>query len=139
MPNATDDRQHIYRVEKDGTNTISLYVDGDRKLAFAYSDLASSSLNQSSLATTSGPGESAFYLKYYRHRIGSTEFQTSGVGCDADFDEDDDVDTDDLLALFANWGACPAAPTTCIWDLNDDDVVSTEDLLILFASWGPCP
>lgn len=138
LTNDTNDKQHLYRVEKDGTDTITLFVDQAEELSFDYDELANTALNQSHLATTSGPGEAEFRLRYYRHRIGSTEFQTESVGCDADFDSDDDVDSVDLLALLANWGSCPEAPATCPWDINGDDNVGAADLLSLLASWGPC-
>lgn len=134
----TTDKQHLYKVEKDGTDTITLFVDQVEELSFAYSELTDTALNQSHLAATSLPGESEFRLRYYRHRIGSTEFQTPSVGCDADFDSDGDVDADDLLALLANWGPCPALPAACPWDINGDDDVGAADLLSLLASWGPC-
>lgn len=137
-PGDTNDKQHIYRVEKDGQDTITLFVDNVEELSFDYDELTDHAFNQSTLAATSGPGESEFRLRYYRHRIGSTEFQTPSVGCDADFDSDDDVDVADMLALLDNWGACPVSPATCPWDIDDDGRVGVSDLLSLLASWGPC-
>lgn len=134
----TKDKQHLYRVEKDGEDTITLFVDQKEVLSFDYDELTDMALNQSHLATTSAPGESEFRLRYYRHRVGATVFQTPSVGCDADFNNDDVVDTVDLLALLGNWGPCPESPATCPWDLDDDDVVGVTDLLSLLGSWGPC-
>ena len=57
---------------------------------------------------------------------------------------DDVVNLDDLLALLANWGACPTPPAECPWDIagaggGPDDTVNLDDLLALLANWGPCP
>ena len=52
--------------------------------------------------------------------------------CPADFDDDGQVGTSDLLHLLACWGQ-PCG------DLDGDDDTDTNDLLILLASWGPCP
>ena len=57
--------------------------------------------------------------------------------CPADFDEDGDVDTGDLLALLAAWGDCPGLP--CPWDFNGDGVVDELDEDILWEHWGDCP
>lgn len=135
---ATNDKQHLYKVEKHGINTIKLFVDNEERLSFDHSELTDTALNQSHLAATSSPGESEFRLRYYRHRIGATEFQTPTVGCDADFNNDGVVGVEDLLALLANWGPCPALPATCPWDLDDDGDVGVKDLLSLLGSWGPC-
>ena len=50
----------------------------------------------------------------------------------ADLNADGVVGVGDLLALFADWGACPG----CLADLNHDDRVGVADLLILMADWG---
>ena len=55
------------------------------------------------------------------------------TSCPADLDSNGQVNTADLLELFAQWGTAGPA------DLNGDGTVNTEDLLILFANWGPCP
>jgi len=56
---------------------------------------------------------------------------------DGDVDGDDDTDTADLLALLAAWGDCPSPP--CPWDFNGDDMVDEADQDILMAHWGDCP
>jgi len=56
---------------------------------------------------------------------------------DGDMDGDGDTDTSDLLALLAAWGDCPRPP--CPWDFNGDDVVDDLDQDILMAHWGDCP
>lgn len=60
--------------------------------------------------------------------------------CPADFDGNGEVNTSDLLILFANWGDCPDASDgkLCVEDINADCTVNTTDLLLLFADWGPC-
>ena len=52
--------------------------------------------------------------------------------CRADFDEDGDVDTADLLHLLSCWG------TSC-GDVDGDCNTDTADLLALLAAWGSCP
>ena len=130
--------QHIYTVVKDGTDTITLFVGRDEKLSFDYDELPNTTLNQSILGATGAQIESEYRLRYYRHRTGATEFQTADVGCDADFNVDDEVDGTDLLALLANWGPCPELPESCPWDIDEDGKVGASDLLSLLASWGPC-
>jgi hypothetical protein len=53
--------------------------------------------------------------------------------CPADFDDDGDVDTNDLLLLLAAWGT--SGPDG---DVDQDGDVDTEDLLALLAAWGDC-
>lgn len=129
---------HVFRVEKDDTN-VKLFVDNeaDASITIALGSLPQNNLaDETQLLETSGDGKSAFNLLFFRFRIASTNFNTVGPsGCAGDFDDDDDVDTDDLLTLFAAWGPC----VSCDEDLNSDDDVNTEDLLILFANWGDCP
>lgn len=58
--------------------------------------------------------------------------------CPANLDDSDNVvNVNDLLALFALWGPCPAP---CAADLAAPaGVVDVNDLLALFADWGNCP
>ena len=65
--------------------------------------------------------------------MGAYEFQgTSGIPCPADFDDDGDVDTADMLFLLAAWG-------TPDGDVDGDGDTGTADLLALLAAWGECP
>ena len=47
---------------------------------------------------------------------------------------DNVVNLDDLLALLANWGACPTPPAPCPWDIaggssgGPDNAVNLDDL-----------
>jgi subtilisin family serine protease len=52
--------------------------------------------------------------------------------CPADFDDDGDVDTEDLLFLLAHWG-------TSGGDTDGDGDTDAADLLNLLADWGECP
>jgi hypothetical protein len=54
--------------------------------------------------------------------------------CPADIDGDENVGTNDLLALLGAWGSM-GGPA----DINGDGTVNTSDLLILLSAWGPCP
>ena len=58
----------------------------------------------------------------------------TNVFCDADFNQDANVDDLDLLSLIAVWGPCEG----CEEDLNLDGTVNIRDLLLLIAAWGPC-
>ena len=77
-------------------------------------------------------------------RKGSDDEKVSAGVCRADLTNaggsgiDGVVDVNDLLALFASWGACPSP---CAADLSEpaDGVVDVNDLLALFAKWGTCP
>lgn len=55
--------------------------------------------------------------------------------CASDTNSDGTVDINDLLAVLADWGACPACPT----DITGDGTVDINDLLMLLGEWGPCP
>lgn len=132
----------IIRVEKDDTD-VRVYLNNDPTavLIVDLDDLSNAiNDNRADLLVTSTPGTASFDLYMMRYRLGTTDLEGGAADCeDADFDDDGDVDTEDLLTLFANWGPCPTSPATCPWDLNSDGTVNTDDLLILFASWGPCP
>jgi hypothetical protein len=52
--------------------------------------------------------------------------------CPADFDDDGDVDTEDLLHLLGCWGQ------SC-GDVDGDGDTDSGDLLALLAAWGECP
>jgi hypothetical protein len=71
----------------------------------------------------------------------SVDFDGSGVPdecediCVGDIDGDDDVGTNDLLALLASWGPCPDG---CAADLDGSENVDVGDLLLLLSAWGPC-
>jgi len=54
------------------------------------------------------------------------------IPCPWDLDNSGSVDTNDLLALFAQWGTDGSA------DFDSNDIVNTADMLILFANWGSC-
>ena len=62
--------------------------------------------------------------------MGAYEFQPPD--CPADFDDDGDVDTADLLFLLGAWG-------TPDGDVDGDGDTDTADLLALLAAWGECP
>lgn len=54
--------------------------------------------------------------------------------CDADFNEDDEVDAADLAILLSQWGDCP----NCATDLTEDCVVGPSDLAVMLSLWGDC-
>ncbi|MBM4112025.1 MAG: hypothetical protein FJ253_01425 [Phycisphaerae bacterium] len=55
--------------------------------------------------------------------------------CPADFNDDGQVDGDDLGTLLGMWGPCVG----CVADFNDDFQVDGDDLGTLLGEWGPCP
>ena len=57
---------------------------------------------------------------------------------DGDADGDGDTDTADLLVLLGAWGYCPGMPP-CPWDFTGDGVVDDYDLIVLLEHWGDCP
>ena len=63
--------------------------------------------------------------------MGAYEYQVE-ESCPADFDDDGDVDTADLLYLLGAWG-------TPDGDVDSDGDTDTSDLLALLAAWGQCP
>lgn len=56
--------------------------------------------------------------------------------CPADFNDDGEVDGQDLGVLLGSWGACGAG--ACPADFNGDGEVDGQDLGVLLGSWGPC-
>jgi len=64
--------------------------------------------------------------------MGAYEYQPPPPECPADFDDDGDVDTADLLFLLGAWG-------TPDGDVDGDGDTDTSDLLDLLAAWGQCP
>jgi hypothetical protein len=57
---------------------------------------------------------------------------TFETGIEGDFNNDGQVDIDDLLTLIAAWGGDGSDGT----DLNGDGVVNIADLLVLIANWN---
>lgn len=53
--------------------------------------------------------------------------------CPWDLNDDNNVSTFDLIALFEQWGTDGPA------DFDQSGFVNIVDILILFANWGPCP
>ncbi len=54
--------------------------------------------------------------------------------CNADLNNDTEVNIDDLLVLIGSWGKCDACPS----DMNADGFVNVDDILLLISAWGPC-
>ena len=65
--------------------------------------------------------------------VGSVQVVFPPPLCPWDLDRTNNVNTSDLLELFAQWGTAGSA------DFDESGAVNTNDLLILFANWGPCP
>jgi len=54
--------------------------------------------------------------------------------CSGDTNDSGGVGFDDILAIIAAWGDCPACPE----DVNQDGVVNFADILAAIGQWGPC-
>ncbi len=59
-------------------------------------------------------------------------------GCPGDINDDNMVDTQDLLSLLGVWGACPPEGE-CPLDLDGSGAMDVGDLLIILGGWGICP
>ena len=57
--------------------------------------------------------------------------------CPGDGDASGEVNTVDMLGLFAVWGT--SDPNYDIAPVGGDGIVNTQDLLALFSFWGSCP
>lgn len=62
------------------------------------------------------------------------EYRAAVDECDADLNDDGEVNAADLAALLGTWGPCPGCPE----DLTGDDEVNAADLAVLLGGWGPC-
>ena len=73
-----------------------------------------------------------------------TSYDTDGdgipdeCGCPADFDNDGDVDVEDLLYLFTTWGDISTPDNPAETDLNGNGVVDVQDVIITIGSFGDC-
>lgn len=87
-------------------------------------------------------GGNRAYPVYIDTSNGRAELYTNVIefeavsNCPGDFDTDQMVGVTDLVALLAEWGACPP---TCPWDLDGDGAVDFGDIVLLLGAWGPCP
>ncbi|MCH2132984.1 MAG: hypothetical protein MK116_04455 [Phycisphaerales bacterium] len=54
--------------------------------------------------------------------------------CEGDFDGDNAVDVDDLLALIGAFGT-----TSSEYDLDGDAVITVDDVLVMLSVYGECP
>lgn len=59
--------------------------------------------------------------------------------CAGDVNGTHTVNTDDLVAVITQWGACPAVPLPCTGDINGTQSVDTDDLILVITTWGACP
>lgn len=60
--------------------------------------------------------------------------------CPADVTADTVVDTDDLLAIFSQWGSCaePCDIDSCTADIDGTCLVDVDDMLEVLLAWGSC-
>lgn len=62
----------------------------------------------------------------------------AGGACPADVNNNNVVNTDDLIAVISAWGACSAACPADIMPVGGNGSVNTDDMLAVIGSWGPC-
>jgi len=63
----------------------------------------------------------------------------AGEPCDADINNDQQVNIGDLLGVLGEWGECPEPPASCPADIDGTGSVDVNDLLTVLSGWGPCP
>jgi hypothetical protein len=59
--------------------------------------------------------------------------ECEGLFCNADVNNDCNVDIDDLFDVLAHWGEGPGQH-----DVNEDGTVDIDDVFAILANWGPC-
>jgi predicted Zn-dependent protease len=153
-----NDVWYIFPAQCTGTATISLCgANFDAKLAVYYNNCPAAS-GQVLACSDNGCGTApqvslpVIYGNLYRIRIGGAAPNANGSGtmvitctprpCPADIDGNGSVNIDDLFAVIAAWGPCPAPPTTCPADVspaNGNGQVNIDDLFAIINAWGACP
>lgn len=101
------------------------------------SDPLGGGVNDIAVADFDGDGDAdvvAPIVHFGSRRVAVLENLTDPVRCLGDVDGDRSVDFADLLAIVANWGACPGCPS----DVDGNGAVDLDDLLIVLAAFGPC-
>ena len=69
--------------------------------------------------------------------VGAFDPNDEGGDCAADLNSDDVINTDDLLLVLNQWGACGGCEEDMI-PPSGDGVVNVNDLLHLVTNWGSC-
>ena len=71
---------------------------------------------------------------------GTLQYEPSAVNWmifkTGDINGDNVVNLDDLLAVIAGWGPCPALPAACPADVDANGVVNVDDLLAVISHWS---
>jgi subtilisin family serine protease len=117
-----------------GTSMATPHVAGAAALLLqANPNLDHFGVKEALMATAVDLGEEGMDNTFGAGRVDAYEAVLSVMqDCPADFDDDGDVDTEDLLFLLAHWG-------TSEGDVDGDADTDTADLLALLAAWGECP
>jgi hypothetical protein len=75
--------------------------------------------------------------------MGAHEIPASNSGCPGDANHDGMVDSDDIIAVILNWGACGSPSTGCLGDMHThpcgNGQVDSDDMTYVILFWGPCP
>jgi hypothetical protein len=125
---------HTYQIVKKSNKSVELWIDGHEQLEVSYSDLDDSTDDTVTLATTSTPCESEFYMYSMRFLIDETDFG-SKCDCDCKTPCDAQVGVLDFLELLAQWGG----DGSCDCATPENDEVDVLDFLYMLSVWGPCP
>jgi trimeric autotransporter adhesin len=59
--------------------------------------------------------------------------------CEADSDDDGEVNVDDLIAVILQWGPCGKSCSADGTPCGGDGIVDVDDLVAVILSWGACP
>ena len=81
-----------------------------------------------------------FFLAERRRPISDLRIETNllfSLPVPSDFDQEADVDIDDLLAVIDNWGECltPGWFPPCAGDATGDGNINVDDLLEVIDNW----
>jgi hypothetical protein len=61
------------------------------------------------------------------------------LACAADSNNDQQIDSNDLIAVILQWGPCGTACSADSAPCGGDGAVDTDDLIAVILAWGPCP